>query len=69
MKYSSGFKQGTLDAIRLKEDFSILEAKNACIQSIRIIKVLACDFRNRRRFMAAIHFQLNGHDLHPTPYK
>ncbi len=55
---------GILNAIRLKVNNSMLEAKNACIQRI---KKIACGFRNRDRFKTAILFHLGGLDLHPFP--
>ena len=55
---------GILNAIRLKENNSMLEAKNACIQRI---KKIACGFRNRKRFKNAILFHLGGLDLQPFP--
>lgn len=54
--------RGILNAIRLKANNSMLEAKNACIQRI---KKIACGFRNRNRFKTAILFHLGGLDLHP----
>ena len=53
---------GILNAIRLKVNNSMLEAKNACIQRI---KKIACGFRNRNRFKNAILFHLGGLDLQP----
>lgn len=55
---------GILNAIRLKVNNSMLEAKNACIQRI---KKIACGFRNRKRFKNAILFHLGGLDLQPFP--
>lgn len=55
---------GILNAIRLKVNNSMLEAKNACIQRI---KKMACGYRNRKRFMDAILFHLDGLDLQPFP--
>jgi transposase len=53
---------GILNAIRLKVNNSMLEAKNACIQRI---KKIACGFRNKKRFKTAILFHLGGLDLQP----
>ena len=53
---------GILNAIRLKVNNSMLEAKNARIQRI---KKIACGFRSRRRFKNAILFHLGGLDLMP----
>lgn len=53
---------GILNAIRLKVNNSMLEAKNACIQRI---KKIACGFRNKNRFKTAILFHLGGLDLQP----
>lgn len=53
-----------LNAIRLKVNNSMLEAKNACIQRI---KKIACGFRNKNRFKTAILFHLGGLDLQPFP--
>jgi transposase len=53
---------GILNAIRLKANNSMLEAKNACIQRI---KKIACGFRNKKRFKTAIMFHLGGLDLQP----
>lgn len=55
---------GILNAIRLKVNNSMLEAKNACIQRI---KKMACGYRNRKRFKDAILFHLGGLDLQPFP--
>jgi transposase len=55
---------GILNAIRLKANNSMLEAKNTCIQRI---KKIACGFRNRNRFKTAILFHLGGLDLQPFP--
>lgn len=55
---------GILNAIRLKVNNSMLEAKNECIQRI---KKMACGYRNRKRFMDAILFHLDGLDLQPFP--
>jgi transposase len=55
---------GILNAIRLKVNNSMLEAKNACIQRI---KKIACGYRNRKRFKNAILFHLGGLDLQPFP--
>jgi transposase len=55
---------GILNAIRLKVNNSMVEAKNACIQRI---KKIACGFRNRERFKTAILFHLGGLDLQPFP--
>jgi transposase len=53
---------GILNAIRLKVNNCMLEAKNARIQKI---KNIACGFRNRKRFKNAILFHLGGLDLMP----
>ena len=58
------FLWGILNAIRLKVNNSMLEAKNARIQRI---KKIACGFRNRERFKNAILFHLGGLDLMPLP--
>lgn len=55
---------GILNAIRLKTNNSMLEAKNARIQHI---KKMACGFRNRDRFKNSILFHLGGLDLYPVP--
>jgi transposase len=55
---------GILNAIRLKVNNSMLEAKNARIQQI---KKVACGFRNWERFKNAILFHLVGLDLMPSP--
>lgn len=55
---------GILNAIRLRVNNSMLEAKNARIQRI---KKIACGFRNRERFKNAILFHLGGLDLMPVP--
>jgi len=57
------FFWGILNAIRLKANNSMLEAKNARIQRI---KKVACGFRNRERFKNAILFHLGGLDLKPV---
>jgi transposase len=54
---------GILNAIRLKVNNSMLEAKNARIQKI---KNIACGFRNRKRFKNAILFHLGGLNLMPV---
>ena len=54
---------GILNAIRLKSNNSMLEAKNSRIQRI---KKIACGFRNRERFKNAILFHLGGLDLFAT---
>lgn len=54
---------GILNAIRLKVNNSMLEAKNNRIQRI---KKIACGFRNRKRFKNAILFHLGGLDLMPA---
>jgi len=51
---------GILNAIRLKANNSMLEAKNSRIQKI---KRMACGFRNRKRFKNAIMFHLGGLDM------
>lgn len=55
---------GILNAIKLKANNSMLEAKNSKIQKI---KRIACGFRNRKRFKTAIMFHLGGLDLMPDP--
>jgi transposase len=55
---------GILNAIRLKANNSMLEAKNSKIQKI---KKMACGFRNRKRFKNAILFHLGGLDIMPVP--
>jgi transposase len=54
---------GILNAIRLKANNCMLEAKNARIQKI---KNMACGFRNRKRFRNAILFHLGGLNLVPV---
>lgn len=54
---------GILNAIRLKANNSMLEAKNARIQRI---KSIACGFRNKERFKNAILFHLGGLDIMPS---
>jgi transposase len=54
---------GILNAIRMKTNNCMLEAKNARIQKI---KNLACGFRNRQRFRNAILFHLGGLNLAPV---
>jgi transposase len=54
---------GILNAIRLKINNSMLEAKNSKIQKI---KRMACGFRNRERFKNAILFHLGGLDIMPV---
>jgi transposase len=54
---------GILNAIKLKANNSMLEAKNARIQRI---KKMACGFRNRTRFRNVILFHLGGLDLMPS---
>lgn len=54
---------GILNAIRLKANNSMLEAKNSKIQKI---KKMACGFRNRERFKNAILFHLGGLDMVPV---
>jgi transposase len=54
---------GILNAIRLKVNNSMLEAKNARIQQI---KKVACGFRNRERFRNVILFHLGGLDMRPS---
>jgi len=53
---------GILNAIKLKVNNSMLEAKNSKIQKI---KKMACGFRNRKRFKNAILFHLGGLDVMP----
>ena len=55
---------GILNAIRMKANNCMLEAKNNVIQKI---KKTACGFRNRERFKTAILFHLGGLDLSPVP--
>lgn len=55
---------GILNAIRLKVNNSMLEAKNSKIQKI---KRMACGFRNRERFKNSILFHLGGLDMMPVP--
>lgn len=55
---------GILNAIKLKANNSMLEAKNSKIQRI---KKIACGFRNRERFKMAILFHLGGLDMMPQP--
>lgn len=54
---------GILNAIKLKVNNSMLEAKNSKIQKI---KKMACGFRNRKRFRNAILFHLGGLDIMPV---
>jgi len=54
---------GILNAIRLKSNNSMLEAKNARIQRI---KKIACGFRSKERFKNAILFHLGQLDLMPS---
>ena len=54
---------GILNAIRMKSNNSMLEAKNARIQKI---KKIACGFRNRKRFKQVILFHLGGLDMRPV---
>jgi transposase len=54
---------GILNAIRLKATNGMLESKN---NSIQRIKRMACGFRNRDRFRAAILFHLGKLDLLPS---
>ena len=54
---------GILNAIRLKSNNGMLEAKNNRIQQI---KRMACGFRNRDRFRMAILFHLGNLDLSPS---
>ena len=54
---------GILNAIRLKTNNSMLEAKNARIQKI---KKIACGFRNRERLKNTILFHLGGLDIMPS---
>ena len=53
---------GILNAIHLKANNSIVEAKNARIQRI---KKTACGYRNKERFKTAILFHLGGLNLMP----
>jgi len=54
---------GILNAIRMKINNSMLEAKNARIQRI---KNKSCGFRNRERFRTAILFHLGGLNMTPV---
>lgn len=54
---------GILNAIRMKANNCMLEAKNNRIQNI---KRIACGFRNRNRFKTVILFHLGGLDLSPV---
>jgi transposase len=54
---------GILNAIRLHATNGMLEAANSCIQRI---KRMACGFRNRDRFRAAILFHLGNLDMEPS---
>ncbi|MBN2665401.1 MAG: transposase [Bacteroidales bacterium] len=54
-----------LNAIRLKVNNNMFEAKNTRIQRI---KKIACDFRNRERFNTAILFHLGTLDFSPSPH-
>jgi transposase len=54
---------GILNAIKLKVNNSMLEAKNSKIQKI---KKMACGFRNRKRFKNAILFYPGGLDIMPV---
>ncbi len=54
---------GILNAIKLKINNSMLEAKNSKIQKI---KRMACGFRNRERFKNSILFHLGGLDIMPV---
>jgi transposase len=51
---------GILNAIRLKVNNSMLEAKNSCIQRM---KKVACGYRNKKRFMTSILFKLGKLDM------
>ena len=53
-----------LNAICLKANNNMLEAKNAQIQQI---KKVACGFRIRERFKNTILFHLGGLNLMPSP--
>jgi transposase len=55
---------GILNAIRLRVNNSMLEAKNARIQKI---KKIACGFRNRERFKNVVLFHFGGLDIMPSP--
>ena len=57
---------GIVNAITLKANNSMLEAKNGCIQKI---KDMACGFGNRDRFKRAIMFHLGGLDMLPSAAK
>jgi transposase len=52
---------GILNAIRLKENNSMLEATNSVIQRI---KKVACGYRNKQRFSTAVMFHLGKLDMH-----
>jgi transposase len=51
---------GIMNAIRLKVNNAMLEARNLDIQ---MIKRMACGFRNRKRFRMAILFHFGGLDF------
>jgi transposase len=52
--------QGILNAIRLKTNNALAEARNSCIQRV---KYMACGYRNKVRFIREILFQFGGLDL------
>jgi transposase len=54
---------GILNAIRLQVTNGIVEGTNSCIQRI---KRMACGFRNRERFRAAILFHLGNLNMDPS---
>lgn len=54
---------GIMNAIKMKINNSMLEAKNSKIQKI---KRMACGFRNRERFKNTILFHLGGLDIMPV---
>ena len=54
---------GIVNAIILKVTNALGESRNAQIQRV---KKMACGFRNRARFRAAIYFHLGGLDLYPA---
>lgn len=56
---------GIVNAIVLKATNARAESVNSKIQRV---KRLACGFRNRDRFRAAIYFHLGGLDLHPLTH-
>ena len=57
--------EGILNAIVLRATNATAESVNAKIQRV---KRMACGFRNRERFRAAIYFHLGGLDLRPATH-